>query len=241
MGEKPQQACDSLGQVIRVRRQQLGLEFGDIQDSLKILRQYLQAIEAERYEKLPSLVYSTHIIKRYVAFLSLEEYGIAEVYIQRMEQFLHHAPTFILPLNRTGFFHRWMDVSRMLKWGMAMIVLSFSMFYLFWQVRATLRPPFLEVYQPDDQTVITDDAITVVGRSEPETEIAINDALVVGDRDGNFVTTIHLRPGVNIITITAKKKHGVEASLQRQIFMQQNIKTSTYRDKEMSSNYSHHY
>lgn len=238
MGKEIQEIYESPGQLLFIRRNELSLELTDLQDKLKIPKRYLQALEMEQYQKLPPLVYSRQIVKKYVTFLSLDGYGITEAYLERMEEYIRSIPSkSVLPFRDAYFSRNLFDVSRIFKFGIATMVLAFSIFYFFWQIQATFRPPFLEIYQPDDQTVIVDDAIMVVGRSEPETEVSINDALVIGDREGNFVTTVHLRPGVNMITVTARKKHGTEARLQRQIFMQQEVKASILNDPEMSNNY----
>jgi hypothetical protein len=70
--------------------------------------------------------------------------------------------------------------------------------------------PSLEISQPNDGTVITEDKgkVEIIGKADSESEVLINDHLTVVDKDGNFKYTFNLSTGENKILITATDQAG---------------------------------
>jgi len=72
------------------------------------------------------------------------------------------------------------------------------------------QPPELEISQPADKSTITsdDNKVEIVGKTEPEANLSINEHFVVLDSDGNFKYTFPLSQGENLINIVASDKAG---------------------------------
>ena len=70
--------------------------------------------------------------------------------------------------------------------------------------------PELEINQPQDGETITDEdnRIELIGKTEEETDVLINDHFVVVDSEGNFNYQISLNEGENEIKIISKDKAG---------------------------------
>ena len=70
--------------------------------------------------------------------------------------------------------------------------------------------PSLEIIQPNDDTVISDEKgkIEIIGKTENEAEVLINDHLIVLDKEGNFKYNLNLSTGENKILITATDSAG---------------------------------
>jgi len=60
------------GDMLRQRRQQLGLDLGDVAAVLKIKPAYLEALEQGRTDKLPAPVYAIGFMRGYADFLGLD-------------------------------------------------------------------------------------------------------------------------------------------------------------------------
>lgn len=69
-------------------------------------------------------------------------------------------------------------------------------------------PPSLEITQPEDKSTYEESSVEIIGRTEPEANLFINDHLVVLDKEGNFKYTLNLSLGENAITIKAVDKAG---------------------------------
>jgi len=72
------------------------------------------------------------------------------------------------------------------------------------------KPPELEVSQPADKTVISNEKgkVEIIGKANPEANVQINEHLVILDKDGNFKYSLNLSVGENNIKIIAKDKAG---------------------------------
>jgi len=72
------------------------------------------------------------------------------------------------------------------------------------------QPPELEISQPTDGAIITSENsnVEIIGKTEPEANLFINEHLVVLGNDGNFKYTFPLSPGENLINIVVSDKAG---------------------------------
>jgi len=77
------------------------------------------------------------------------------------------------------------------------------------QITPTIAPSVgtLEIFQPLNESVVSQSKVTIKGQSEPSSIIIIttldNSYSVTADSAGNFDTTINLSPGINQIKITS--------------------------------------
>jgi cytoskeleton protein RodZ len=62
-----------VGQLLRDARQARGYNLGDIERQTRIPRQYLQALEDDRFDALPAPVYARGFLRNYARFLGLDE------------------------------------------------------------------------------------------------------------------------------------------------------------------------
>lgn len=64
--------------------------------------------------------------------------------------------------------------------------------------------PTLEIKEPQDKTTVNREEIKIVGKTDKETMIKVNQLPVVVDAQGNFQTSIKLKEGENILTFEAQ-------------------------------------
>lgn len=69
-------------------------------------------------------------------------------------------------------------------------------------------PPKLEISSPKDGDNLKDNQVIVVGKSDPNTTVTVNDHLVVVSTDGNFSYSLNLPNGDNKIKVTASDRAG---------------------------------
>jgi len=72
------------------------------------------------------------------------------------------------------------------------------------------QPPELEVNQPADKSIITSEnsKVEIVGRTEPEVNLLINEHLVILNKEGEFKYSFSLSSGENLINIVATDRAG---------------------------------
>ena len=96
-------------------------------------------------------------------------------------------------------------------------VVAFCLLYLSLSLKGIVAPPFLEISNPEDNLVIENNFVNVLGVSEEEAEVSINGEIVMIDQEGAFFKKVDLSKGVNQIIIKSKKKYSRENIIIKQI------------------------
>ena len=84
------------GEILRNKREDLGLGIREVADSLKISEEYLAAIENDAFEKLPVQVYTLGYIRCYAAFVGVDADTIVEFFKQHLSK---PQPSTIIPIT----------------------------------------------------------------------------------------------------------------------------------------------
>lgn len=208
---------ETVAEQLRRTRQARGLKIEEAAKRLKISRRYLEALEKNRHTDLPSGVYGRNFLREYAIFLGLDPTPL-------LEQFM--AESAAIPAPEGGLFERQV-VSRRHLWALPQllknaiigVLIIACLFYLGLLLKRIFEPPFLRIDYPPESLVTADTRLEISGQSEPETDIAINGQAVLADKQGVFKREIYLPPGLNVLTITAKKKYGRTASASRQVLI----------------------
>jgi cytoskeleton protein RodZ len=74
------------GEILKKRREDLGLSVQEIAEALKIRKDYLAAIEEDAFEKLPVPVYTLGYIRAYAKYLEVDSDPIVEFYNKHLSQ-----------------------------------------------------------------------------------------------------------------------------------------------------------
>jgi hypothetical protein len=100
------------------------------------------------------------------------------------------------------------------------IVVIICFIYLSYRLEKIVAPPLLELSNPAANLITKEHSLEIIGSTEPETQITINGEKIISDSTGNFLTTVNLKTGINMITVTAQKKYGQETRLIRQVLVE---------------------
>lgn len=97
------------------------------------------------------------------------------------------------------------------------------MSYSYYQTKAFLTGPVLEITEPLNGSLLTDNPITIRGYTKNISYISINDRQIFVNETGNLDIEMLLSPGYNIIKVSAKDKY--EREIQKQLELVFNQKT----------------
>lgn len=199
----------SKGQILadRLRKTRLekGISLEEVQEATKIQTKYLEILENGNYNKLPGDVYARAWIKTYAEFLELSSKELLTSYqVERLvtskvktgakdkdERFLKHG------ILNPRFF-------RIFLIGAIILAL---LIYLGYEVNNIIAPPTVNILEPGMNHKTTESTVTIVGQTEPEVRLTINNELVLLDEEGKFNQIVNLAIGLNNLQISAKKKH----------------------------------
>lgn len=72
IGETDETTAQTVGETLRISRQQRGIRLEDAAEATKISKQFLYALEHNRFDDLPSPAYLKGFLKTYAAYLQLD-------------------------------------------------------------------------------------------------------------------------------------------------------------------------
>jgi cytoskeletal protein RodZ len=184
-----------------------------------INQKYLIALESGDWRALPAGVYGKNFLKEYALFLGADVKMLQKLYeeeIGKIEE-KKHLQIFTKITPRFDYIF---NLPKIIKALIIFLVVAVCLIYLGFYVNQIIAAPDLEIDQPANNLVIADNIATISGKTESNTEVKINGAIVMVKDDGSFTSTINLKKGTNIIIIDAKKKYSKTKEIIRQIFVQ---------------------
>ncbi|NUM25965.1 MAG: helix-turn-helix domain-containing protein [Candidatus Buchananbacteria bacterium] len=212
----------SLGQELSERRKKLGLELADVAHQINVSVKYLEAIEEGRYDQLPGEVYAKNFLRSYTKYIGCDYYDFLKRYQSEHTVYkktkLRGVADFSKPVERISKMHL-IVTPRLIRTFIVLLLVMSCFGYLGIKVKAIVTPPELVVATPEDNLKTDKNFIEVAGQIEAESTLEINGQQVLTDQDSRFNETIDLKPGVNIIEITAKKRHGQQTKVYRQVVL----------------------
>jgi cytoskeletal protein RodZ len=211
---------NTVGGMLRDARNVKKLTLQDIEQGTKIRLKFLEAIENDDFNTMPSLSYAKGFVKNYSEYLGLDS-KITLAFFRRQ---ITDVPKSSLlpkgmeePLNRSVF---QLTPGRFVAIVVAALILLF-LAYLGFQYRALQQAPTLSVDSPVNHAVVVEKRIEVFGKTDPDATVTINGVSVLVRSDGKFFDQIALEGGVNKLTIVATSRLGKSTTVIREVGLKQ--------------------
>jgi cytoskeletal protein RodZ len=203
-----------VGEKLSEERLRKGYSLEEVSKATKIRTSFLQAIERGEYKKLPSGTYAYGFVRNYAKFLDLPEQKIVAIFKREYEEekFLKVLPE---GLTKDDFPSSGFRIGHIFK--IFPLVFIALIIYILFQYRAAIFNPSISVSSPKENSVITSKEITVVGKTDPNVTVFINNEIAALDKDGNFRKTISVFPGKTKITIKSVNSFKRTSTLERNI------------------------
>ena len=178
-----------------------GYTLEEISKATKIRSSFLSAIEKGDYKKLPSGTYALGFVRNYARFLGLPERGLLALFKREYdeEKFIKVLPEGLA--RREDFPLKRIKIAQTFK--ILILVFIALLAYIIFQYRSAIFNPPLNVSKPLEGDIIKTQEVNVVGRTDPNSTVFINNETASLDKDGNFTKTINVFPGRAKITIKA--------------------------------------
>lgn len=217
--KKPLAAGATLGDRLRVLREDARLSVEELGKNINVNPKYLTAIEESRYHDLPGLVYARQFVRRYAEALETDIGMAMGIFEQEYNVVTKSKPSTrpLLTQRVTTDFHWARRHARLIVAGMVvMIVLG----YIGAQAVKNFLPPKLVVSEPTQDISTKESSITVAGFTDQNATVTINDQDVQTSGDGKFRESIDLHTGLNTLKISAIKKHSSPKIVTRQVIVE---------------------
>lgn len=209
----------TVGQRLRLARQRKSLSLEQVEQLTKVKLKYLEALEEDRYDLLPTEVYSLGFLRCYADALGLKTAILLDQY--RLErQAVDSAKTSpavsLAPARRLSGHGLLITPKTLLTFGSAVLVIGLIT-YIAGGVIAFLAPPSLKIFQPESESRVASNTMIVAGQTDPAVSLSINGELVTVDPTGYFKREIALTPGLNTLELVAINRIGKETRAVRHV------------------------
>ncbi|MDP1743445.1 MAG: helix-turn-helix domain-containing protein [Candidatus Amesbacteria bacterium] len=196
----------SIGQLLQASRVAKKLDIADVARITKIRSQYLVALEADDYSQLPSNPVARGFIKNYAQFLNINVDQILAIF---RRDFVENTDGKIVPRgfeNPLEEFSFWTPKTTTIMIVVCLLTLFTS--YLTYQYRIMVGAPTLTIMRPIDKYKTDQDTVEIVGATDPEAILSVNNQLVALDKGGTFRFRVPLTGESTTVTIVAASKYG---------------------------------
>jgi cytoskeletal protein RodZ len=207
----------TVGEILKEARLAKKISLKQVETSTKIRHDFLQALEENDFQKLPSLASTRGFLKNYAEFLGLTPEPILAIFRRdfRQDKKGKIIPQgMVEPINKPKF-----------NWTPRLTLISFLILFflglagwLGYQYFSLMKSPYLEIYTPKDGQQIKTEKIEVVGRTDVDVLVTVNNHPVFLSKQGEFRYKLELFPGENTIVVEAKSKLGRKTQEQRVVF-----------------------
>lgn len=198
---------ETLGEKLKKLREGKDLSLEKVEKKINIQKKYLEALENGDYRQLPGEVYVKNFLIQYAAFLGLDRVKTVKLYDQER----------IPVVLRKNSIKKNLVLSQILWKSFKVLILFLILFYLSWGIKKIIFPPYLTIASPDDNFITRESSIKIKGETEEDVTVKVNDKLATSNLKGKFEEIVDLRPGLNIIEISAAKKYSREKKIVRRI------------------------
>lgn len=218
-------AIKTLGEKLQEHRLSYGLSLEDIARDTQININYLIALENDNFSKLPADVYTRNFLRKYAEFLDLNAETVIETFEQEKNIYFktqkHIKTNKMKQQSGTRKVFAFFLNPQFIKYAGSGIVIILLLVYIGWGVNRIFTPPELLISEPINSLITDDRQVWVKGETEKEVLLTINGQEVISDRQGYFENQIDLQKGLNVIKITAQKKHSKENVQYLQIIVEE--------------------
>lgn len=212
----------SVGEQVRKTRQDLQLTLKKVSKDLNISVKYLAALEEGDINNLPGEIYGRSFMRAYASYLGMDVERVVSQYNSESRIYTktkkNYLADFKKPVTRISSANL-VSAPKLIKSAAVFFVALMCLVYLGVKVQGIISPPELQLEKPGDNVVIAESYVEVAGKTEKEVTVMVNGEQILIDEEGNFNEVIDLQKGVNIIEISAQKKHSRQAKLYRQIIV----------------------
>jgi transcriptional regulator with XRE-family HTH domain len=208
----------TFGEKLKKAREEAGLTKQKVAQLLSIQSRYIDRLEGEEFEKLPSAVYTKGFLRKYAKYLSLEPENLIREYEKEMKiiQPALEKPLRLLPELR---FRRLTITPKTLTFIAGLLIVILVAGYLAYQLDILISPPKLLVSEPSDNITTDKFIITLKGQVTPGVKLTINGQETSIDRSGNFEQEVNLNQGLNVIRVEAVNRFEKKTSVTREILV----------------------
>lgn len=201
----------TIGKYLKEIRLKKRISLSNLENEIKVKKNFIQAIEEEEWQKLPDYPVVVGFVKSIANCLQLNPKATASL-LKRdyLPKSLKGSPD---PEVNNRFF--W-NPKRTFFVGVGIIIVLI-LGYLIYQYFQFISPPKLEMLSPKENQIVIGKKVRVSGRTNTDAKITINNQPVIVDQNGFFEEEIAVVKETQELVIKAISRSGKETVLRRDV------------------------
>lgn len=201
-----------VSELLKKARLEKNIQLWEVEKETRIKVSFIKALEEGQYQKLPSFAYARGFLTNYAQYLELDVPMVLALFRREFDQKKEEK---LLPPGLSKIPNRRIRISSLA--GFFILLFIFFLAYFFFQYKSFLGSPSLTLSSPSQNQEVLEETVAVVGKTDSEVTLSINDQIIALDKEGNFKEEIPVLPGEFTITILAKNRFGRESRITRMI------------------------
>jgi cytoskeletal protein RodZ len=194
-----------IGEILKNRREDIGLDYGICSSQLKIQRKYLEGIENTDYSMFDNSYQALGFIQNYIEFLGLNPVTLIPRWRKEVLDFFKNEDTFkdvYFKPKKKRKVSIILTADKIINSALIFLFLIF-LTYIFYTYQQTTSAPMLEITSPENNQITEADIIDIFGKTDKDAELKLNNDKITIHTDGNFSTSIKLAEGINTFKFTS--------------------------------------
>lgn len=204
----------TLGEKLQKIRAEYRVSLAEVSRETGIRREHLEYLESGEYVKLPADVYIRGFLRSYARFLGVDPQALIRLYERErsIAKNLGKEPEKGVPAvtRRSSRFATFVVTPQMTIGIIAGIFVFGIAFYLYREFQTFVSEPYLAILEPKDGQVVDADEMVVVGKTDRDAKLFLNNEPIFVDESGVFRERIRLQSGVNTATVRVVNRFGKE-------------------------------
>lgn len=201
----------TIGEVLRNARQKKRYSRQRLEEVTKIKKEFIEALENENWQDLPEYPVVQGFVKNIAGVLKVNPR-------QPVALLRRDYPPKKLAVNPKPDLNEQFRFSPKITFFLgAGLVTLVIIAYLVFQYLNFIKPPQLQVTSPVENQLVQESDVAVVGKTDPEATIRVNNQPVLIQEDGSFSVMIPVSEETEAIIIEAVSRSGKETILHRKI------------------------
>jgi len=203
---------NTIGEILKKERLSKKYSLRKIEELTKIKKEFIDDIENCRWNRLPEYSTVLGFVKSLSQYLEIDERKAVAVlkrdYPPKKQDQMNPKPDIVNKFN-------WSP--KLTFWFGFIFTFLLVILYLLFQYKKFVSPPNLVVDLPEENQTILQNKVRVLGKTDSDAVITVNNQPVLISNDGDFEVKLQITSETNEIFIKAVSRSGKETVIRRNI------------------------
>ncbi len=202
-----------IGSFLKEERVKKKLSLSQMEKDTKIKKEFIDLIEKGDWDNLPEYPVIQGFVKSVAKKLNIPE-DSATAFLRRDYPFNEKK----LPINPKPDLNLKHSVSpKIITIALSVLAVFCVLAYLVYQYLLYIAPPKLDILQPENAVEITEKEVKVIGKTDSDATLTVNNQQVLVSETGEFSDKISVGKDTKNLVFVSRSRYGKETVVVREI------------------------